>query len=338
MAATAAVDSVLHGSEEAARLCAWFAGGGAVGGPSSQDVLVEPGGDPSAVVSAGLLAPGAWLFAADAPGSHPEVFQVAIDGGLEHPGDELVVADELCVQILCYCSLPRLSIAGPTVVRIACAEDHAAFLADADRAAYDGVWAAALAHIAVQLADVGTLAAPDRSPDAGRLYVTADGMVRTGVGGSDLARVEDGADAVAAALAAQGGDPALDAAVERSALLTGAALRPWLGRYLQAVEVRRRLGGDTAVSGFGMRFTPGLPTAPVDDPTAPILIEHAGTAYAVGLDGSRLFRLERDAARLLEVYAVLSGDGHATAEAARLFDLSPAQARELHRSLIDRIG
>jgi hypothetical protein len=335
---------MLRLDEEAARLCAWFAGGSAVAGGSSGDVLVEPGGDPDAVLAAGLLPSGGRLFAASAPTRPSPVVRIAVEGGLEHPGDELVLAGELYVQTFDYGSLPYLSIAGPTVVRITCAEDHAAFLADADLAAERGVWVEALSHAAVQLADAATLAAPDRWPGTGRLYVTAAGAVRTGVGGSDLARVEDGAAALAGALAAHGGDPTLDAVVERSVLLAGAAARPWLGRYLRAVEVRRclsgRFGGPTAVSGFGMRLTAGLPTVPVEAPDAPLIVENGGTAYAVMNGGTRLFRLGRDAARLLEVFAALGPEGRdgAAAEAARLFDISPARARELHRDLITRLG
>ncbi|MFF3110445.1 daptide biosynthesis RiPP recognition protein [Kitasatospora sp. NPDC057904] len=324
------------------RLCEWFAGDTAPDRRNPGGVLVEPGGDVDPVLAAGLVAPGAWLFAEDADGGGTGVPGISVGGGLAHPGDELSVADEVYVQTFDYCSLPYLSIAGPTVVRITGEADHAAFLADADRAAHGGVWAAALGHSSVHPADIGALAAPARRPGTGRLYVTTDGTVRTGIGGSDLARVEDGAEAVAMALAAHGGDPTLDGVLERSVLLAGAASRPWLGRYLRALDVRRRLagrfGGEPTVSGFGVRLTPGLPTAPVEAVDAPLITEHDGTCYAGPADGSRLFRLGRDSARLLEVFAVLDEAEQAAAEAARLFQVTPSRAAELHADLTARLG
>ncbi len=355
-------------AEAAEQLSAWFAGEVAGARTAAHSVLVQSGGDVRAVVESGLLAPGACVFAADAhvvaagPAELPEgggPRAVEVEGGVEYSGDELVMSGNLYVQVFDYGSLPYLSVAGPTVVRVTGPEDHEAFLDDADRALRDGVWSEGLAHPSVQLADLTTLVSPTKDTGLGRLYVTADGQVRTGVGGQDLGPVTAGSEALRAALDAGAGDPSLGSVVPDDVLRAGAAERPWLGRYAKALEVRRRLapkyGTDVRVSGFGGRFTEGLPAHPVESADEVLLVEVLGDFLAVRTHDYRLFRLGKGSARLLEIFSALGATSplgatsspdaanstdaaHAAATAARLLDMTDDEARDAHAALTARLG
>ncbi|MFE9373209.1 daptide biosynthesis RiPP recognition protein [Streptomyces sp. NPDC006711] len=322
-------------TENAVRLSSWFAGEEGAPAAAAHSILVQSGGDVRAVLNAGLAASGAHVFS-DAPSCAVEgadIQHVTVEGEVELSGDELIVSGNLYVQVFDYGSLPYLSVAGPTVVRMTCPEDYEAFLADADRAVREGDWAEGLAHPSVQLADVRTLAAPDQDTGLGRLYITSDGQVRTGIGGAGLGAVGAGATAVQAALDTYAGDPSLDSVVPRQLLSAGAAERPWLGRYVRALDVRRRLarkhGTDIRVSGFGGRFTPELPSRPVEAADQPLLLEISGDTYAVRAGDCRLFRMGRGSARLLEVFSTLrtAGTTDVTAEAA--MDEAAARAGRL---------
>lgn len=339
------------GAGDADGLSSWFTGEQAGPRHSAHSVLLQSGADIRAVVDSGLLAPGALVFStavSDLP-ADGGLRLVEVEGGVDHSGDELVMSGSLYVQVFDYGSLPYLSVAGPTVIRVTCPEDHEAFLADADRAVQEGVWAEGFIHPSVQLADLTTLASPTKSTGLGRLYVTAEGQVRTGVGGQDLGAVGAGADAVRAALDAYGADPSLGSVVPRDTLHTGAAERPWLARYAHALEVRRRLspkyGTDLRVSGFGGRFAAGLPALPVESAGQPLLVEARGDVFAVHPDGYRLFRLGRSSACLLEVFAALGAAdtpgaadtrdavAEAAAVAGRLLDIPADDALDAYTAV-----
>ncbi|WJV47447.1 daptide biosynthesis RiPP recognition protein [Streptomyces flavofungini] len=332
----------------AEQLSAWFTGEVAGARPAAQSVLVQSGGDVRALVDGGLLAPDAYVFAA--PADLPEadgLRTVEVEGGVEYSGDELVMSGNLYVQVFDYGSLPYLSVAGPTVVRVTGPEDHQAFLDDADRAVRDGVWSEGLAHPSVQLADLATLVRPTKDTGLGRLYVTTGGQVRTGVGGQDLGHVTAGAEALRAALDACAGDPSLGSVVPGDVLRSGAAERPWLERYAKALEVRRRLapkyGTDIRVSGFGGRFTDELPAHPVESAREVLLVEALGDFLAVRTDDYRLFRLGKGSARLLEVFCALGAASspdaasRAAATAGRLLGMTDDQARDAHAAITARL-
>ncbi|MFE9631879.1 daptide biosynthesis RiPP recognition protein [Streptomyces sp. NPDC006463] len=326
------------GAEDAERLSSWFVGEGAELQPLAHAVLVQPGGDVAALVQSDLLAPGATVFADASPSLAEEtgVRFVAVEGGAEHAGDELIISGSLYVQVFDYGSLAYLSVAGPTVVRMTCTEDYEAFLEDADRAVQEGVWAEALGHPSVQLADLDALASPLRAVGLGRLYLTAEGRLRTSVGGQDLGHVSAGAETVRAAAQAFGGDPSLGAVVPAPLLRSGAAERPWLRRYLHALEVKRRLvekfGPDMRISGFGGRFTSGLVALPVEAADRPLLVEAQGEIFAVRTDDFRLFRLGRGSACLFEVFSALCTEdtaesrGRAAAVAGPLLGITAEEA------------
>lgn len=337
-------------SENAERLSSWFTGEEGGPHPVAHSVLVQAGADVRALAQSDLLADGAFVFC-DAPAALLEgtgLRQVAVEGGAEHAGDELIVSGNLYVQVFDYGSLPYLSVAGPTVVRMTCSEDYEAFLDDADRAVREGVWAEGLSHPSVQLADVATLTSPLRATGLGRLFVTADGQVRTGVGGQDLGPVGAGAEAVRAAVARFAGDPSLGSVVPAPLLRSGAAERPWLPRYAHALEVRRRLaekfGTDVRISGFGGRFTPELPSPPTESADRPLLVSAGGDTYAVRTADYRLFRLGHSSARLLEVFSALCAEGaedsraRAAAVAGRLLDLPADEALRAYAAVEAQLG
>ncbi|MFB1048016.1 daptide biosynthesis RiPP recognition protein [Streptomyces chrestomyceticus] len=330
-------------TDAAVRLGGWFSGSDMSSclPHGARIVVIQPGGDTATATAAGLVDSDTWLFSEhEPPLSCGGAVHVPIAGGLELPGDELIVADDIYIQILDYSSLAYLSVAGPTAVRITCLEDLQAFLADADRAMCSGDWSEQLAHPSVQLADQAALADPGGRPSPQRVYVTAEGQVRTGIGGTDLAHIDAGAEAVAAALDSQETDSSLDAMIPHERLAQAAADRPWLARYLQALETRRRLtrryGCGIAVSGFGTRFQPGLPKQPAEGAEAPLLLQLARDTYAVRTQDDRLFRLGRDAARLLEVFAVLPEET-ALPTAVNLLDMTAQQVARIRADLTARL-
>ncbi|MFE0019869.1 daptide biosynthesis RiPP recognition protein [Amycolatopsis sp. NPDC059021] len=262
-----------------------------------------------------LSGPNGVVFSPE-PGDPPIV---AYEGGLSEPGDELLVGDDLFVYTQDYLATPFLAVAGPTVVRIGGEADYAGFLQDADLARARGVFVEQLLHPGVFLADQCALGTTHPCAGARRLHVSAAGEVRTAPGGPPLGTVES--------FTYTGDKTCLGGVIDTSVLDEARASRPWLSRYLRAVDTLRDLRANGrsgyAVSGFGARLTEGLPDLqePVD---APLLLWHDDEFLMCDPVRERVFRLGRDAAKILELVLLTGSAGQAAELAAQHLGLGAA--------------
>ncbi|MEU1849788.1 daptide biosynthesis RiPP recognition protein [Streptomyces sp. NPDC019990] len=309
------------------RLQRWFRGHYDRAADTALEVVAEPGADLSALAASGLLDADGVVFAEPGTADGLPVPAVPVEGSVLNCGDDLVVADELHIQVFDYVSLGFVALVGCTVVRITGEDDLESFLADADAAVTgDGLpqW---LVHPSVVLADTPALAGAAPSGVA-RLYVAENGMVRTAPGGADLAPLADGAAAVRAAAAARTADPALDGVLPAGALERARAERPWLPRYLRALDAARTLStvaaGPVRISGFGMRLCPGVPAEPVESTDLPLIARaEDGTCFLLYPDSGRTFKVSQDVALLAEAKMVCGDEreAHTVAAAALGIDV-----------------
>ncbi|MCX5398990.1 daptide biosynthesis RiPP recognition protein [Streptomyces sp. NBC_00102] len=259
---------------------------------------------------------------------------VGFEGSLSEPGGDASIGGVLFLQVQDYGTSPYMSLLGTTLVRVAGETDFEAFLADADRARLEGEFAAFAVSPAVQLADLPALGSGETGDGPGtRLWVAADGSVSVSPQGAPLGVVGDAAaelDARWAALAtgdATGAPLSLTSAVPEDQRAARTAERPWLARYMAALDVLRDLHvhgvTDVRVSGFGGRLVPSLDTVDgphdADDPRAPFLAWTPEAAYVRVPGHDRTFRLGRPAAGIAERLLVHGSPGaaleHARAEA-----------------------
>ncbi|GGY24307.1 hypothetical protein GCM10010363_00500 [Streptomyces omiyaensis] len=282
-----------------------------------------------AATAAGLAGPGTLVLVPGFPGEVPDG-TAAYDGSLTEPGGEFSNGQDFFLQTHSYAASPFMTVFGPTVVRVFDEDDHAAFLADADRALSDGAFPEFLVTSSVLLADPDALGGGQDPADgpALRLYADPGGRVSLSPTGAVLGTVDDTLDTLTARHAElTHGAAGTGRVLPPPALARIRADRPHLPRYLAAVTALRSLmvRGVTglSVSGFGSRLTPGLAAtgaaADLADPGLPIVL-HRETgadgeeAYVVA--GSRLFALDVRAARALECLLATGGrvDGLVPAE------------------------
>lgn len=304
-------------------------------------VVLENGEHLAAVLATDLAGPGTTLFVPgeDAvPAGGPVV--VGYGGSLGEPGAELSLNDEFYLQTQAYGVSEYISVLGPTVVRIAEFGDFPAYLADADRARAEGVFADFLTYPVIQLADLSALGAgPLQDGPRTRLYVAADGGVSTAPGGRRIGEPGDGLDRLEAAWAAINAESdqpcavCLGAVVDEAERSCALASRPWLGRYLAAVagirDLRARGCFDVRVSGFGDRLLPALAEvlSPADATSAalPLLLWTRDAAYVTG---ERTFKLDLDAGKLAEALLVTGSVDAAAEHATSSLGLTEEAARE----------
>lgn len=266
-----------------------------------------------AVTAAGLVGPRTLLLAPD-DGTGDLAPAVGYQGSLTEPGDEFSNGQDFFLQTHAYAASPFMTVFGPTVVRVFDRHDFEVFLADADRALTQGVFPEFLLTSSVLLADPAALSGADDPADgpALRLYADRNGQVSTSPTGAVLGTVDDSLDVLAERFARAGnGAAALDAALPAQTRAEALSSRPFLARYLAAVAALRSLMARGAtglkVSGFGHRLTPGLavPGDDLADPALPIVLYGDEDSYVVA--GSRLFAVDRRAARTLECLLATSG-------------------------------
>ncbi|OEJ39802.1 hypothetical protein AR457_18415 [Streptomyces agglomeratus] len=310
-------------------------------------VVLEDPGHLDAVLAAGLAGPGATVFVPGHPGTEagtgPDAGPAVIgyEGSFGEPGGEGSIGSDFYLQVQSYGVSAYMSVVGPTLLRVADESDFEAFLDDADRARHDGVFADFLTHPVMQLADLPALGAgPSGDGPLLRLHVAADGGVSTSPAGRRLGEPGDAFTVLEEnwrRYNEESGQPcpvALGLVLPEDVRSAALAARPWLGRYLAAVDGLRDLrarGLDRLrVSGFGGRMLPALEAVPGADTGSdvPLLLwnEDASFLYSAhsahSTDsghgpgaGRRLFQLERKAAQAAEALLVL-GSRPAAAEFA----------------------
>lgn len=255
---------------------------------------------------------------------------VGYDGTFSEAGAEFVLGDDFYLQIQNYAISEYMSVVGPTLIRVGDETDLETYLADAERALREGIFPSFLTNPVIQMADLPALGAgPDGDGPALRLYVRAAGEVSTSPHGRDLGMIDAGLAVLNERWTALNAESAQPCAVCLGGVLDEAdragalGARPWLPRYLAAVEairqVRARRGAEPRVSGFGGRLDPALP--PLDeaadgrDATVPLLLWLDEEAFVYQPGSSRIFAMPLATARLAEVLlaygSVAAAAGHA---------------------------
>ncbi|MFD6421999.1 daptide biosynthesis RiPP recognition protein [Streptomyces sp. NPDC060198] len=316
--------------EDAAHLPALLASD--VVGPRS--LVLVPRGDADFAEPGGTRDTGETPGEGDGSTHGSGAVVVGFEGSLSEPGGDASIGGALFLQVQDYGTSPYMSLLGTTLVRVAGEADFEAFLADADRARLEGEFAAFAVSPAVQLADLPALGSGESGDGPGtRLWVAADGGVSVSPQGARLGTVGDSAAALDARWAeltaedATGAPLSLTTAVPEGVRAAQTAERPWLARYMAALDVLRDLHvhgvTDVRVSGFGGRLVPSLESVDgprdADDPRAPFLAWTPEAAYVRVPGHDRTFRLGRPAAgvaeRLLVHGSPASALEHARAEA-----------------------
>ncbi|MFF5502541.1 daptide biosynthesis RiPP recognition protein [Streptomyces roseolus] len=248
---------------------------------------------------------------------------LAYEGSLAEPGDEMSIGDSFFLQTQDYATSAYMSVIGPTLIRITEAADLDAFLADADKAREHGEFASFATHPSVRLGDLPALGAdPSGDGPRARLFVRATGEVTLGPGGLPLGTAGDGLAALEAEWArlnAGSEQPcavSLGAVVPEPERVAALAARPWLGRYLAALDAIRELRsrGTTGlkVSGFGARLAHGEGDADHAGVDVPLLLwNDDDKAFVHHAPTGRFFAVDRAAAELTEALLV-----HGSVEAA----------------------
>ena len=277
-------------------------------------VVLERADQLAAAVASGLAGPQSVVFApaatddadpADAAGG-PTV--VRYEGSLSDSGGEFSVGSSFFLQSQTYGVSPYMSVVGPTLVRIADETDFQFYLDDADRARQAGAWSDFLTHPVIQLTDVCALGGgPAADGPRWRLHVAASGAVSTSPHGSPLGTLGDSPEQLerawtgfGAATGGQGCPVCLGGVLDQRVRAQALAARPWLGRYLAALDAIRDLRArglsEPRVSGFGGRLLPELagpgPAADAGSAAAPLLLWTDQAAFVHTVDPSRTFRLD----------------------------------------------
>lgn len=244
---------------------------------------------------------------------------VPYEGSFAAPGAEAVLGNSFFLQIQNYAISEFMSVVGPTLVRVSDDADLDAYLKDADRAVVEGVFPAFLTHPVIQLADLPGLGAGLLGGPSLRLHVRASGEVSTSPSGIPLGDVGTRFADIESAWERINGASSHPCAVCLGDVLdsgtreAGLAQRPWLARYLVAIEairnIRARGVEDIKVSGFGGRIHEDLSHggAPNEDPDAPVLLWNTGTAFVYAPGSGRAFQASLEVARLAELLLVRGG-------------------------------
>ncbi|MBW1596584.1 daptide biosynthesis RiPP recognition protein [Streptomyces sp. JJ38] len=302
--------------------------------PGALTVVLEDAGLLPAVLGGDLAGPHSLVLApgvASSPLEGPEPGSpvvVGYEGSAAQPGDELSIGDSFFLQTQEYSASQFMSVIGPTLIRVFDGSDFAAYLADADRARAEGVFPAFATDPVIRLADLPSLgASPAADGPATRLYADADGTVSTAPGGAALGSAGDAFADLLGVWERVNKDSAhpcavgLGATVPEAERCASLAERPWLGRYLAALdalrELRARDVSHLRVSGFGGRLSetaePVAEAADAHGTELPLLLWNEQGAYVHSTPTGRFFQIGTDAARIAET-VLACGDAETAAE------------------------
>jgi len=248
---------------------------------------------------------------------------VEYQGDLCEPGDKVMLGEGCTFELRDYVAAPFISIVGPTVLRQRSAEGIAAFFSDADTARDSGVFVDQLLSGAVLLDSFASFIGTDSAGGfLDRVHVTAAGEYRDGPDGLLLGVVGDEWSAIESrAIHGAGRGRAFARIVDRGMLEADLDDRPWLARYIAAIDLLRGWDGvptRPAISGFGghlVRALDELPALPgVVSASAPYLLTGDGDEWVlVDPLSRRRTRLGVDTARAAECLIATGNESAAVA-------------------------
>ena len=267
--------------------------------------------------------PGDVVFAPAGSATPGDPRVIGYEGAFREADDEMTLDGRLTFELQDYVAAPFVSIVGLTVIRQRSAEGVAAFLSDADMARESGVFVDQLLTTAVLLDSWASFLGTDPAGDSlARAHVTRSGEYRDGPDGLLLGVVGDArADLEARAIEGAGRGRAFARIVDRGMLEADLDDRPWLARYVAAVDLLRHWDGvpaRPAISGFGGHLVRVLEELPalsgVISAEAPYLLTGDGEEYVL-IDPSsrRRVRLDADDARAAECLIATAEESTATA-------------------------
>jgi hypothetical protein len=294
--------------------------------PAPTAIMVEDASLMPAVHAAGLADSETVIFT-PALGSGGPARQVEFSGTVVAAGNELSIGDELFVQVQDYAATAYMALLGPTLVYVTSDADFDLYLADADGARRDGIFPEFALAGAVHVANLpGLGAGADADGPHRRLYVGADGDVSTAPTGARLAHIDALTPPSSRRELSTAWRARNEASMAPCAVCVGAvvdeahrgpeiAARPWLRRYLEAIDVLRLLRvrniHDLRVSGFGFRLNADLDDLAqgrLDRPGAPLLAWNDEAGYVCDIGSGRSFQFSRRAIRSAEALLGLGAD------------------------------
>ncbi|MCT1363024.1 MULTISPECIES: daptide biosynthesis RiPP recognition protein [unclassified Microbacterium] len=262
---------------------------------------------------------------------------VGYSGTLADLGDEFFLA-ERGVELQDYIAASFVQIIGPTAVRFFDEASWRAFLDDADLARSTGVFAAAMLDPRVLLAGRHVLARPHEVETPSALRIDADGGVHLGLQGQEIGHVRDLPAVLGQALpeaSALGGVPG------SADLITELDARLWIGRYLDAADLRKMLrlpNGTGRIAGFGWTLLDdGLADAE-PEATDPFLLDTAEGLLLADVGTRRRHLLSPLTATVVDAIQTSRTRGLAAARVARACGVPDAHARRLCLEALEVLG
>ena len=172
------------------------------------------------------------------------------------------------------------------------------------------------------------------------MHIARSGEVRGGPGGAVLGTSGTDPDALATAARSDPVETCLSAIVDSGRVRKAVRKRPWLPRYLAALDAFRALRGRGRgarhVPGFGRPLDGDLP--PVEPAKAPLVLWNDSETYVYQPSTGRCYEATVDEGKLAEVLAASASLDEAVSTASALLDHTPHTATEALLTVASRIA
>ena len=274
-------------------LMSWSTGQFEVG-PANQDscstIVVADPAHLADLLDTDLVGDNTVVLAPEGHGADPSRV-VGFAGTLDEPNAEMSIGYDFFLQTQDYATSPFMSVLGPTLVRVTGPDDLELFLADADRAREERSPHRRPPRAGSRPGSRRSSATPLRQRRRRNLHLDRWLQPRTCRRHARLPASELG--------------PAQRGKHRTRELLA----RPWLGRYLAAVDGLRMLATreivGLRVSGFGQRLNPALDHHPDSaDAATPLLFWNDESGYVYEPASGRTFQVNLAAATAVEALLV----------------------------------
>ncbi|NQX14965.1 daptide biosynthesis RiPP recognition protein [Rathayibacter sp. VKM Ac-2857] len=242
---------------------------------------------------------------------------IEYSGRFSEIGDETTIAGRT-LELQDYAASAFLDVVGPMVVRLGDEGGWAALVDDADIALVEGLFPAHLLHPSVLLAEREAFLADaaGRSRELRPVVPASGGVLWAPEGPAATAAT------IGPLVQAYGG------VVAPERILVDARARPWLGRYIAAIELLRRTGRSSRaeILGFGVSLLEDEAADAVVPVDAPFLTRDAEDWLLEDLSTRRRHRISTRAAAVVEALHTSSSRERAVERCASALGLSRTSA------------